>query len=391
MLDDALNLARRQGLPSSVRDAHFSRALIYESGGQLDKAADSFLDSVRESGGFDSELERILGYAFAATNLVDTGRWVEAEAVTTWMPTQSRFLRIFQLTSRVPLLLARGDLAESQTLVDELNRLVATVHDVQFVEPAATLSTELALLEREPLTARASVRHGLAGLSNGLPYIAVPLCWLGLRAEADVAAAGGAPDESAVDLLRERLNRSRSGGGDASYLVRNHALGLLAAGELRRLCGRPDPTTWTAAAGAYRGMGARYRALYPQWRATEAYLALNDRTSAITQMRQVFREADELGAEPIRDEIDKLARRARISLHDRPTRRLKLPFGLTPREIDVLRLVAGGLTNRRIAAALFLSERTVAIHVSRVLTKVGATRRTEAAAIAHRAGLIDAV
>ncbi len=391
LLDDALHLARRHGLYSSVRKAHFQRALAYEYGGQLDKAADSFLDSVRERGGFESEMERVLGYSCAATNLVDAGRWVEAEAVTTWMPTQSRFLRIFQLMSRVPLLLARGDLAESKTLMDEMNRLVATVHDVQFVEPAATLSTELALLTRDLHAARAAVRHGLAGLSTGRPYIAIPLCWLGLRAEADVVAAGEAPNAAAVDLLRETLARSRSGGGDAVYLVRNHALGLLADGELRRLDGRADPTIWAAAAEAYRGMGARYRALYPQWRAAEAYLAVSDRVNATRQLRQVFREAGELGAEPILVEVKKLARRARIFLDEGSAPRLKLPFSLTPREVDVLRLVASGLTNRRIATALFLSEGTVAVHVSRVLSKVGATRRTEAAAIAHRAGLIEAV
>ena len=62
-------------------------------------------------------------------------------------------------------------------------------------------------------------------------------------------------------------------------------------------------------------------------------------------------------------------------------------FGLTAREIEVLRLVAAGRSNRDIAAELFISAKTASVHVSNILAKLNATSRTEAAAIAHRAGL----
>ena len=59
-------------------------------------------------------------------------------------------------------------------------------------------------------------------------------------------------------------------------------------------------------------------------------------------------------------------------------------LGLTPREREVLALIAEGRTDRQIAEALFISPRTVAMHVSNILAKLGVTNRGGAAAVAHR-------
>jgi DNA-binding NarL/FixJ family response regulator len=63
------------------------------------------------------------------------------------------------------------------------------------------------------------------------------------------------------------------------------------------------------------------------------------------------------------------------------------PFGLTPRERQVLVLVAEGRTNREIGDSLFMAEKTASVHVSRILAKLDVRSRTEAAAVAHRLGL----
>jgi DNA-binding CsgD family transcriptional regulator len=65
-----------------------------------------------------------------------------------------------------------------------------------------------------------------------------------------------------------------------------------------------------------------------------------------------------------------------------------LPHGLTPREVDVIRLIATGKSNRGIAEELFLSEKTVARHLSNIFGKVGATSRAGVASFAHDSGLL---
>lgn len=65
------------------------------------------------------------------------------------------------------------------------------------------------------------------------------------------------------------------------------------------------------------------------------------------------------------------------------------PEPLTEREMEVLELLAQGKTNREIAAALIITERTVKFHVSSIMGKLGAGNRTEAVAIAAQQGLVD--
>ena len=60
---------------------------------------------------------------------------------------------------------------------------------------------------------------------------------------------------------------------------------------------------------------------------------------------------------------------------------------LTQRERQVLTLLADGLSNRRIAEDLFISEKTVSVHISHILAKLGVTNRTEAAAAARRSNI----
>ena len=82
---------------------------------------------------------------------------------------------------------------------------------------------------------------------------------------------------------------------------------------------------------------------------------------------------------PLAQSITSLARRAGLQPGPR-TRAREDRLGLTDRELEVLRLVAAGRSNREIAAGLFISAKTASVHVSNILAKLGAATRTEAAA-----------
>ncbi len=86
---------------------------------------------------------------------------------------------------------------------------------------------------------------------------------------------------------------------------------------------------------------------------------------------------------------DELVARARALVRRSAPRASAPRRALTPRELEVLALVAEGLTNRAIGERLFISDKTASVHVSNILAKLGVSSRTEAAAVAHREGLTD--
>ena len=145
---------------------------------------------------------------------------------------------------------------------------------------------------------------------------------------------------------------------------------------------------WEAAAQAWDRLGQPYPLAYALLHAAEAALDSGDRDGAAERLARAALLADRLGADPLREQIGSLARRARLGLPaESADERVPGILGLTAREAEVLRLVAAGRSNREIAAELFISAKTASVHVSNILAKLGAASRTEAAAIAHRAGI----
>jgi DNA-binding NarL/FixJ family response regulator len=132
---------------------------------------------------------------------------------------------------------------------------------------------------------------------------------------------------------------------------------------------------WDQAAAAWRAIRQPYPAATALFHAARQAFTSGDRATARAWLHEAEDTARELGARPLLQQIERHSAAARPELN------------LTPRETEVLRLVAAGRSNRQIGETLFISAKTAGVHVSNILAKLGVTSRTEAAAIAHRHGL----
>jgi DNA-binding CsgD family transcriptional regulator/tetratricopeptide (TPR) repeat protein len=186
-------------------------------------------------------------------------------------------------------------------------------------------------------------------------------------AAGDVASAHAGADE--LDQIAELL--------DAPYL---HAVAASAAGAVALAEGDAGSAlpTLRFAGSAWRGLDAPYETARVRVLAGLACRALDDPETSAMELDGARKVFEQLGANPDIERLDVLM--------SRPYGRA--PGGLTTREVEVLRLIASGKTNRAIASELGLSEKTVARHVHNSLTKIGVPSRAAATAYAYENGLI---
>jgi ATP/maltotriose-dependent transcriptional regulator MalT len=290
---------------------------------------------------------------------------------------------------RVSLALRRGEADAARAGLDELRRAVRTSRHPQWVEALETMTVELAVREGRLEDARAAAARGLPlieGSEEG--RLLVKLLWAALMVEAEAAERPDASvEEYAVATLRARLANAVSRPGQ---WVEGRLYAALAAAELTRIERAPDPQSWLAAADGFDEFSLLWPATYARLRAAEAFVAAGDRAAAATPLTAVLAAAERMQAAPLAEAASALARRARVRLEEHvtaPEPEPAAPLGLTPREHEVLLLVAEGHTNREIGEQLFMSEKTASVHVSRILAKLDVGGRVEAAAVAHRLGL----
>ncbi len=170
--------------------------------------------------------------------------------------------------------------------------------------------------------------------------------------------------------------------------------------EVVEATGQPAPDRWDRQASAWDEIGCPFFAADARYRHADALLragggrSAGDRVEAARILAESRRTAARLGAEPLIRAIDDLARRARLRVDDKVATASRIaaepsPLGLTDRELQVLRLVNEGLSNREIGDALFISIKTASVHVSNILRKLGAANRIEAAAIGRRHRILE--
>jgi DNA-binding CsgD family transcriptional regulator len=247
--------------------------------------------------------------------------------------------------------------------------------------------------------ARSAIQRGLAAADAVEVFDqaleGVWVCMNGLSVEADRAEHARAVGDTAVltdavaagrallERVRAAVERARPTGLAHDVHVRGRQ--AKAEAEWTRLQGHSDPARWRAAVEAF-SYGNVYAVARCQWRLAEALLGAGDREQATAAARAAHQAATRLGAAPLQSALEALARRGRLDLGvGLPAQRALA--GLTPRELEILRLLVEGRSNRQIAEQLFISGKTASVHVTNLTAKLGVHSRLEAAAMARRLGL----
>ncbi len=280
-----------------------------------------------------------------------------------WWP-RDGLVAIYSGAAAIELLGQQADLAAAQTIYDDV---VASV----------------TALWRQPMFA-ARVRLGALLLG----HLATAAARGGVEERADLARRGAELAEETLKVAAYGASRGRRRGpeGDA-WLARTTA----EHARLRWLSGH-DPLPekqlvdeWRDAVSAFERFGHVYETARSRARLAAVLRATGDAAEAAEQLTRAREVATRLGAQALLAELRTLGgpgaptSRTPASRRDEP---------LTARENEVLTLVAEGRSNREIAQQLFISAKTVSVHVSNILAKLDAAGRTEAVAVARRRGLL---
>jgi DNA-binding CsgD family transcriptional regulator len=395
--------ARREGLPFIATRSYVNCSDALLMLGRYDDAVSTVDEgmALAEQAG----LARTAG-AFMRGNkaeaLLRSGRWAEALGCAAPSAEAAGVFAGTLLLVRAEVHVFAGRRTEAESDLREARRQVRNTMAAQFALPLATVEAELARSGGELDAARAIVERALARETAGEDQrYKWPAISLGARIEAEralVARDEGrpAPDDAerrATALRDEAEAMNTRTSGDRGHLA-------LVRAEHARLRGADEAQAWQDAVEACRSMNEPWPLAYALSRSAEALSGDGDAAAAAAAARESLELARQMGAAPLLEETEALVRRARLRIDDGAPSGQTEPaasvpdemdgLGLTAREREVLLLVADGRSNSEIAEKLFISRKTASVHVSNILSKLGVSTRVQAAAVAHRRGLMRA-
>jgi DNA-binding CsgD family transcriptional regulator len=406
---ESLGLARRAGSNDEIATVFLNYADALHFAGRTEEG----LALVEQGAGYVSPGDRSEVWldCLRSELLYELGRWEEAQAV---LPKRSRVAsgttRFYLLLRHAMLAVGRGELEAARDDIEGLRRSVVDSVEPQYIAPAGALSAELELRRGDVESARAAIDLAIDRIEycSEEPVRMAQIAAAGAAVEGDAAQAAcdvGDAEARALALTRAELMAARAQASvpensAAPYLGLTNAYRQSAEAELARAAEEEAAPRALAAAAAWEELSRPYPAAIHRWRAAEALTAAGEREAAGATAAAAREAAERIGSPWLAAEVEGLIARGRLpagdgagaagdeaSAHGADEDGAEDPFGLTPRERQVLAALARGATNREIAAELFMAEKTASVHVSRILGKLDVRSRTEAAAVAHRHGL----
>ena len=373
-IEAAADVARRNGdLPNLARAlVHISDGLFEL--GRYDESASAAWEGVPNADRVGvSRTTGVFLLANYAEALIALGRWDEADTrlAEAFRLDPPGTLALPALRLRARLRLARGQEGADRLVSRALSFLGRPYLHAENRINLLELRVIAALQTGDDASIRAAARAAVAepGVSER-PRYGWPM----------LAAAATAADRLDEDGLRDQVAAL----ADATPAER--IFDRAYAAQVAATLGRSLPL-WQQAVMNWRADGQRYPLAFALLGLAAAAAGAGDRAAAAEAIEEAAAIADELAATPMTQQATTLAQR--LGLRSAAHFVLSGTEVLTAREREVLRLVAEGHSNSRIAERLYISPKTASVHVSRIIAKLEVGNRVEAAAVVHRLGLLD--
>ncbi|PRX97119.1 helix-turn-helix transcriptional regulator [Allonocardiopsis opalescens] len=390
LIDEGEAIARRISAITLEQRAISNRAaMLSENAGRLHEAL-----RVAESGYEQTtrlKLQR-LDSVCTAINIVEIrlllGQYdrcrTAVEETLRWQPARATQLQLRLFRGRAALL--QGDTAAARADLDAYLAAPGRRDTYSQEEgPAAVLEIGVLLAEGRPGEA---VGAALAALGDGTALRCDIYGWQLLGATAVLLTDPRAAAEAGPERMAALAAAVRAAVAEMNDIYPAQQAHRAAVGQLLREYegAASAAAAWSAVAERWAGLEQPYERAEALLRAAEAAAEAGERAAAGRLVRAAAEAAAPLPAPPLRARVQALA--ARIGEPLDTAAPVPSAPGLTPRETEVLRLLARGRSNREIAGELFISAKTASVHVSNILGKLGVPNRGAAAAEAFRLGLV---